>query len=313
MGSFQNMGQMSQMILGSYASNMGKVDNDLSGKAIIESATNNNAAAMPYVTGYLQAWSHLGCVVADLMPKYFKGKRKIPVVSMAGERDYKDVGGKEDPRLDYQQNSLNVCIEAGVNFSIQKNQALAQITSLMQASEQFNQFINSPKGLPVLISNLTCYGADQLQAAIPQFLQEQQQQQQQAMQMQQQQMQQDPRMIKAQADVQKVQMQGQELQMKEQQNQMENQFKIAELSIEKEIADAKVLEAEAKVSQAQVDSAVRLEESQTSLEVHSLEAATKMAEIQSRHHDMAMNEHSATLNERKLEHEMKEKPQNGKA
>ena len=57
------------------------------------------------------------------------------------------------------------------------------------------------------------------------------------------------------------------------------------MAIEKELADAKILESEAKVSQAQIDSAVRLEESQTSLEVHSLEAASKMAEIKSRQHN----------------------------
>ena len=55
------------------------------------------------------------------------------------------------------------------------------------------------------------------------------QKQKQVMQQQQQMMQQDPRYIKAQADVQKVQIEGQELIMKQEQNEFERQIKIAEL------------------------------------------------------------------------------------
>lgn len=278
MASFQVTDPTTQTILGSFASNLGRNDNDLSGKAVIESATVGNAASMPFIVGYLQGLTQIGNMIVDLMPKYLVGKRTIPVVNKKGEKNYQAINTPESMFIDYDERAIHVNIEAGVNFQVQKNQALQQITSLMQASQEFNQFMNSPQGLPILVKNLTIYGADELQEAVPQWLQMQQQQQAQAQQAQQQAMMQNPQMIRAQAETMKVQADIQ-------QQQIENQFEIARLATEKELADAKILEAEAKVTQGQIDSAVRLEEAQTSLEVHSLESATKMAEIQSRQHN----------------------------
>ncbi len=304
MGAFQMSDPTTQTILGSYASNIGKNDNDLSGKAVIESASVGNSAAMPYVSGYLSGLNQIGIIIADLMPKYLVGQRTVPVVDIHGEKDYAKINQEGKPYLDYDERAIHVCIEAGVNFQVQKNQALEQIIALSGASQEFSQFINSDLGLPILIDNLTIYGSDRLKEASKVWMQQKQQMQQQQQQMMQQQMQMDPRFIKAQADVQKVQLEAQQQQIDMQQQEFDNQIAIAKQANEKIIADAKVMEAEAKISQAQIDSAVRLEESQTSLEVHSLEAAAKMAEIHSREHDKAMDRHAAGLAERKLEHEI---------
>lgn len=296
MASFQFTGGMTQTILGSYASNLGKNDNDLSGKAVIESSSVGNSAAMPYVVGYLQGLTQCGNIMVDLIPKYLLGKRSIGVVDSSGHKTYKKIN-QDGLNLDYEERALKVNIEAGVNFQVQKNQAVEQIIALTQANEQLGKFFTSEKGMKILAKNLTIYGADNLEEAIDVFMQQEQQQQQQAMQMQQQAMQQDPRMIKAKADMQKVQIDAQKQQMDMQQQQFDNQIQIAKMAIEKELADAKVIESEAKVSQAQIDSAVRLEGSQSSIERHALDSATKLAEIQSRHH----NDHLAS---KKLEHEI---------
>ncbi len=310
MGAFQATDPTTQTILGSYASNLGQNDNDLSGKAVIESASVGNSAAMPYVTGYLQAWTQLGNVIVDLIPKYIKGKREMPTVAMNGEKGYQKVNERGNPSMNYQANALSVQIEAGVNFQVQKSQALQQMTALMQASEQFAQFMNSPLGLPVLVKNLTVYGADELQEAVPQFLEQQQQQQQQMMQMQQEQMQNDPQMIKAKADQAKVQMEGQfkqmQMQMDDMQNQFDNQIEIAKQATADKLADAKILEAEAKVSQGQIDSAVRLEEANTSLERHALDAAATIAKVQGEEHIQIMKEHDHMLDVKRLDHEIKQ-------
>ena len=87
--------------------------------------------------------------------------------------------------------------------------------------------------------------------------------------------------------------------MKHEQQQIENQFKIAELAIEKELADSKILEAESKTTQAHIDSAVRLEEAQTSIETHALDSAAKMAEVHSRMHQDNLDTH-------RLHHEIKQ-------
>lgn len=296
---FSSSDPTTQVILGSYASNLGQNDNDLSGKAVIESASVGNSAAMPYVVGYLAGLNQCAIIQTDLTPKYLVGKRKLATVDKAGESGYQEVNTPGNPNIDYGSHALNVCVEAGVNFQVQKERALTTIVSLMSASEEFAAFMNSEQGLPILTDNIVCYGADRLREASKEWQQARQKQQAQQAQQQQQMMQQDPRYIKAQADVQKVKLEAQEMQMKYEQQQMENQFRIAELSIEKELADSKLLEAEAKISQGQVDSAVRLEEANTSLERHALDAAAKMAEVKSREH----NDHLAT---HKLAHEIRQ-------
>src|ERR1700677_457453 len=288
---------MSQTILGSYASNLGKNDNDLSGKAVIESSSVGNAAAMPYVVGYLQALTQIGNVIVDLIPKYLVGKRTIPVVKKDGEKSQESINQPGMPALQYEEKAIKVNIDAGVNFQIQKNQAVQQIIALTQANEELGQFFNSEEGLPILVKNLTVYGADLLPEAVDKWMQKRQQQQQQAQQQQQQAMMMDPRMQKVQIDKQKVQIEAQQQQLDMQQQQFENQMAIADRATQDKLADSKILEAEAKISQAQIDSAVKLEESNTSLERHALDAAANMAEGKSRER----HDHLAT---HKLAHEI---------
>jgi hypothetical protein len=274
---FQMTAPMTQTILGSYASNLGKNDNDLSGKAIIESSSVGNAAAMPYIVGYLAGLTQIGVICVDLMPKYLKGKRTIPVVSKDGDKNHQGINQPQMPYLDYQENAIHVNISAGVNFQVQKTQSMATIVSLMQASQEFAEFMNSPAGLPILLDNIECYGSDRLREASTQWMQQKQQQQAQMQQMQQQAQQSDPAFILAQAEMMKVQNTAEK-------DKVDEQLKIARLAIDKEKADADILLAEARVNQAQIDSAVKLEESNTSLHRHALDSATKLAEIQSREH-----------------------------
>lgn len=294
-----------QTILGSYASNLGKNDNDLSGKAVIESASVANAASMPYVVGYLQSLAHVGNVIVDLMPKYIKGK-SLPIVSMQGEKLSIPVNQKHTPQIDFDEHAIHVNIEAGVNFQVQKNQALTQITALMGVSQEFNAFMNSPVGLPILIKNLTIHGADELEEAVPKWLEMQQQQQQQQMQMAAEMQKQNPQMIRAQAELIKNQHQAE-------QDEINTQLEIARLGIEEKRADAEILTAESKVTQAQIDSAVRLEETQTSQITHALDMAGKMAEIKDREHARELDKHNLHLDRMRLHHEINQanKPEKG--
>lgn len=78
MATYSVTDQTSQTILGSYDAALGINDNQLSGVAIVEAATQTNATAMPFLTGYLQSFTHVGCVIADLIPKYIVTPRTIP-------------------------------------------------------------------------------------------------------------------------------------------------------------------------------------------------------------------------------------------
>lgn len=300
MSTFQVTEPTTQTILGSYASNLGQNDNDLSGKAVIESASVGNAAAMPYVVGYLQALTQIGNIIVDLMPKYLVGKRSIAVQDKSGEKKYQKINQDGSPYLDYDERAINVNIDSGVNFQVQKNQAMIQIIQLMQASEEFAAFMNSEEGLPILVDNLTVYGSDRMKEAVPKWMQAQQQKQQQQMQQQQEMMKMDPAFIRAQAELMKNQETAQ-------QNQVENQIAIAQLQVDKEIAQAKLMEAESKISLSQIDQVIRLEDAETSRFNHSIDNATKIAEIEFKEHQKNIDIHGAQLAEKTLEHNIKNK------
>lgn len=299
MAAFQITDPTTQTILGSYASNNGQNENDASGKAVIATQSAGNAAAMPYVVGYLAGLNQMAIIQVDLMPKYILGKRKLPTMDKSGERDYQEVNSEGSPKLDYGNHALNVCIEAGVNFQVQKTEALQQLTSLMQASEEFASFMNDDDTLPILVDNLTMYGADRLKEAVPKWIQKKAEMQQQAQQMQQEQMQNDPAMLRAKGEIMKIQQQGE-------QNQVDNQIKIAQLQIDKDLAQAKLLEAESKITGMHVDQALKMEQEQTSKFNHSIDAAVKMADIEFKEHQKAVGMHDQHLKHAELEHNMKQ-------
>ena len=223
----------------------------------------------------------------------------------AGERDYQEVNSANKPALNYGDHALNVCIEAGVNFQVQKNEALQQITALMQASQEFSQFMNDDETLPILVDNLTIYGSDRLKEAVPKWIQKKAQMQQQQMQMQQQMAQQDPNMIRAQTEMMKVKQKGE-------QDQVENQINIAKLQIEKELAQAKLMEAEAKISESQVNQVIRLEEGETSRFNHSIDNATKIAELEYKEHQKGIELHDQHLKHAELMHNIEQSKNNKK-
>ena len=164
MGTFTQTDQASQMILGTFDAALGINDNQLSGVSVIESASQSNATAFPFVVGYLQAETQCAMIMIDLMPKYKKRQADLPVISNDRKRSYKKINGKNDddtmqPKIDYDQGALNVEVKAGVNYAIAKNRALNQITAVMQASPRAAEFF-STEGFPEIIGNMEFHGSD---------------------------------------------------------------------------------------------------------------------------------------------------------
>lgn len=299
MNAFQVSDVVTQTILGSFASNLGQNDNNLSGKAVIESASVGNAAAMPYIMGYLAAIKQASLITVDLMPKYLVGKRDIPVVDKKGKKGYNKINEEKYPYLDYEQGAIKVDIEPGVSFQVQKSQALQQLTALMQASQEFSAFMNSPQGLKILVKNLTIYSGQELEEAIPEWIQKQEQEKQQAMQSQQQMMMQDPRMIQAQASQQRAHADIMKVQMQAGQQQFDNQVKVAELAIEKEKVDNEALIAQHEASLEEQHMALERTREETSLTNHALDAAAKIA---GHEHQVRMDEHDSIRKSAELHH-----------
>ncbi len=292
LNSFTVTDQMAQSILGSYDASLGINDNQLSGTAIIEGATQSNATAMPYVVGFLQALSQVARIITDLIPKYYVTPRTIPVVKPDGSRSYQKINQQGGVDMNYDENALNVKVEAGVNFAVQKSRALSQIIAMTQVSPIFQQFINA-KGLKVILDNFEIKGIDQLKEMADQFMQEMQQQQEQQQKMQQEQMQNNPMMIKAQNERMKIQMDGQ-------QNQAENQLKAAEIAIEKQQVDVDFVKVLAEMSNAKAEQQASLARTQAEETRAAVDLAIKHADMHKGHE----------FKDRELEHKKDEARKN---
>jgi hypothetical protein len=294
-----------QVILGSFDAALGINDNQLSGVAIQTAATQSNQAAMPFVTGYLQAWTHIACVCVDLLPLYIVTPRTIPVVGLDGKREYKKVNDPKNngPSFDYDKGALQVYIEAGVNFQIQKNQALQQIVLLMQASPSFAEFMNGP-GLDVLVSNLTCYHADVLKQMVPEWEKQKEQMKQEQMQQQKEMMANDPAMVNAKIKMQEIQQKGQleqaKMQAEQKQQEFDNQVTLAKIQIDKEQADAKAALDQNKLQQDSVESQVQIEKAKAEIQSHQIDAQAKMVEAR---HKVTMDHVDRITEHEKHEHE----------
>lgn len=227
---FNSSMQMLQNILGSYDAALGINDNQLSGTAIVEAATQSNAAAMPYVVSHMQALSHVATIILDLIPKYYNTPRTIPIMDRDGVRSYRRINEQGAPSFNYDENALSVKVEAGPNFAIQKARALNQIMLLMQASPLFAQFMNE-MGISYILDNMEFRGSDVLAEKSKAWMAQLQQK------MAQQAQQPSPDQIKAQIEQQK-------LQIKAQDSQTQAQLKSQELAIAKEKADTDRLKLE---------------------------------------------------------------------
>lgn len=290
---FTLVDQMAQSILGSYDASLGINDNQLSGTAIVEGATQSNAAAMPYIVGFLQALSQVANIIVQMIPKYYVTPRTIPIINGEGEREYREINQPGGIYMNYDDNALNVKVEAGVNFAIQKSRSLQQIISMSQAMPIFGQFMNS-KGLKVLIDNLEIHGTEQLKELAEQFMQEMAQQQKMQQAQQQQQMQNNPLMLKAKNEQMKIQ-------MDEKQNQMENQFKAAEVGINKQKADTDFLKVLTEMNNAKAQNVASMAKAQAEETRAAVDLAIKHVDMR---HSHVMEKAQHTLSEKELEHNM---------
>lgn len=169
---FNMMDGLSQTILGSFDAALGINKNQLSGVAIENGATQSNAAAMPYIVSYMHALNQLGQVYVSLMPKVFKTPRTMPVALANGNIGYVDINKPGGTLfINFNPSLINVNIEAGVNFAIQKSRAIAELDMLGKSFQVFGQFINE-KGLRMIVNNLDIKGADEMQDMAEQYMQE---------------------------------------------------------------------------------------------------------------------------------------------
>lgn len=197
---FMNSVQTIQATLGSYDAQQGNIDPSMSGKAIMQGAMQADGAAGPYLINYIKAWNRIGQVVIDLIPKYYKTPRSLPVIDMDGKRRFQIVNAPKDMQhqqaqdreqqqqgdmnfdtqgrqeqqsvsLSYEPHTLQLRIEAGVNSAVQKQIAMDQVIRLSASNEAFQAFINE-RGLPYLLDNLEIRNIDSLKVEAEAWMQD---------------------------------------------------------------------------------------------------------------------------------------------
>ncbi len=197
---FRMSDEMTQAILGSYDGAAGINRDNMSGIAFDKSALQSNVASLPYVVGYIKSLNRVAQIVLDLIPKYYRTPRSLPIVLPDGKRSHIEINKKGSIYMNYDPNSLEVKVEVGVNFSRQKEIALNTIISLMQSSPIFGQFMNE-HGLQILLDNIEIRGVEGLKEKAAKFEEELAQQRQQMQQSQAQQSQAEAQQMQQQAQV----------------------------------------------------------------------------------------------------------------
>ena len=161
-----------QNILGSFDGNLAKMnDNQKSGIALQESITMSNATAKPYVVGFMHGLESIANCLLELIPVYYRTPRTVPTMDSQGNKSYVKINQDGGINLDYEPDALQVRVEAGVSFGMQKSRALQQIIALTSASPMFAQFINE-RGLPYVLDNVECRGIDEIKQESYKWMQE---------------------------------------------------------------------------------------------------------------------------------------------
>jgi Phage P22-like portal protein len=224
---FTGADSLIQNVLGSYDASLGINNNQLSGLAIVEAASQSNATAMPYIVGGLQGFQRAAQIYVDLMPKYITTPRTLPIIDEEGRRQFVKINQQQGMPMDFDTNVLNVVLKAGASFQVQKSRTIMMVKEMMGMSPLFAQFI-AEKGLNFVLDNMEGKGVEQLKSLTNEWTQEYKQEKQAAMQQQQQ----NPAAMKAQIDMARVQQQGQE-------NQQRLQLDMAKLQVDQQkvIAD----------------------------------------------------------------------------
>jgi hypothetical protein len=179
---FNGTNRMIQSILGTYDSILSTNDKQISGVAIQQGALQSNAAAIPYLKGYIKGINRIAQIVVDLIPKYYVTPRSLPIKGKDGKRSYQVINHPDDPNsidLKYNPNSFQIKVEASVSSGIQKQVAIEQIIRMTQASPAFAEFIQS-MGLETILDNMDIRGIEHLKAQAMIFMKQQQEKQEQA-------------------------------------------------------------------------------------------------------------------------------------
>jgi len=260
-GAFTHMQNTIQNTLGTYDAQMGINQKELSGKALIAGATQNNVIGVPFMGGFACALTAACELILKMIPQYYVTAMTVPYVDDSGDMTYVRVNddNTEAVSFNYKPSEFDIEIKSSPSFAIQKDQALNMMSKLSQSFPAFGEFINQV-GLPFILENLDIKGIDKLVQMAKEM--------QKAAQMQNQQQQQQPN-----PEQQAIILKQQELQLKAQEAQEEAQIKREELQIRKVESANQVFMEQLKLKRELINDAARYK-------THAVDDAAKIAEAE---------------------------------
>ncbi len=272
-----------QVILGAYDAALGANDNDISGIAIMQGAMHSNPASMPYTMGFIDGWARCGEFYLNVLPKYYVTPRTIPIELPNGKREFYEINkkGSGNLRFDYDVSALDVVVEPGVNYEVQKQMALKTVVSLMGISESFKEFMNQ-NGLEVLLDNIDIRGIDKLKSLVQEWMDEQKE----AAKAAQEKTANQP--TQEQLAMAQVQVEADQVQQEREAAQLRAQVDITKASannaVQNKEADIKFLEVMSKIQNANLDRALDQERLDSENARSAIELATELSEKVNRLH-----------------------------
>jgi Phage P22-like portal protein len=273
---FTGADQLMQGILGNYDASLGINNNQLSGIAIVEAASQSNATAMPYIVGYMQGLQRVAQIYVDLMPKYYTTPSTLPLTDEEGKKTYIKINQQDGMDMFFDSNALNVIVKAGASFQVQKSRTIMMVKELMGMSPLMQQFI-AEKGLTFVLDNMEGKGIEQLKSMVEAWTKELEEQKAMAKQQQQMEMQNNPAMMKMQQNAQKMQLDA----VKNQ-----NQFQVDMAKLQQD--EAKIM---ADLQQSKQSNLVQLVKANTERFSKEIDLQLKQMDMRHRHHKEAIELH----------------------
>ena len=275
---FRMSDEMTQTILGVYDPSQNMNSGAMSGIAFARSAIQGDGASVPYIVGYIKGLNRVAQIILDLIPKYYRTPRSLPVLKPNGERSFIEINKKGSLYMNYDPNTLQVKVEAGVNFAMQKEMALQTVIAMSQANKGFADFFNE-EGLPTLLDNIEMRGIDQLKEKANEWMAQQKQMKAQASQTQQQQMQmeskeQQMQIAKMQKDLQEPSKGNIEIMKIQQDSALES----ANIQIKQRDSDSKFLQTMSQIRNADTQNQLKAAEIDAENTRSAVESAVKIGE-----------------------------------
>lgn len=154
-----------QGMLGSYDSQLQLQNSgDLSGKAIINAATQSNSAAKPFMINYIASVNQLYKGIVSMIPLIYVHERNIPVMDGRGNKRMQAINDDSDDAVNtaYNPNLLNVYVEEGPSFQLQQQDALDTLNTVSQSNQNIASILATPQGTAVILDNINVNGIDTL-------------------------------------------------------------------------------------------------------------------------------------------------------